>query len=175
MTTLEPLFTPEEIDAAVARLAREVRRDYADKSPVLVGVLKGCFVFMADLVRALDMPLEVEFMALSSYGRGRARSSGHVRVVHGLRASVRRRHILVVEDIVDSGATLDFTLGYLRRRGATSVRVCALFERAVARREAAPVDYLGLTVPDCFVVGYGLDYDERFRHLRGLYCLREGG
>jgi hypoxanthine phosphoribosyltransferase len=140
-----------------------------------VGVLKGCFIFMADLVRALDMPLETEFMALSSYGRGRAETSGRVRVVHGLRASVRDRHVLVVEDIVDSGITLDFTRAYLRRRGAASLRVCALFDKSASRRVPVPVDYLGLRVPDCFLVGYGLDYDERFRYLRGLYCLKEDG
>ena len=175
MTTLEPLFTPGDIETAVARLAREIKRDYGDRNPILVGVLKGCFVFMADLVRALDMPLQTEFMALSSYGRGRTETSGRVRVVHGLRASVRGRHVLVVEDIVDTGITLDFTLGYLRRKGAASVRVCALFDKADCRRVQVPVDYLGLSVPDCFLVGYGLDYDERFRYLRGLYCLKEQG
>ncbi len=173
MSRLELLFTPGDIDAAVARLAREVARDYADKNPILLGVLKGCFVFMADLVRALDIPLETEFISLSSYGRGRAQTSGTVRVVHGLRARVKGRHVVVVEDIVDSGFTLDFTLGYLRRRGVSSVRVCALFDKAACRRVHVPIDYLGLTVPDCFLVGYGLDYDERFRNLGGLYCLKE--
>lgn len=173
MTTLEPIYTPDDIDAAVTRLAREVKRDYADKNPILVGVLKGCFVFMADLVRALDMPLETEFMAVSSYGRGRGKTSGRVRVVHGLRASVRGRHVVVVEDIVDTGITLDFTLAYLRRRGAASIRVCALFDKTAARLLPVPVDYQGLAVPDCFLVGYGLDYDERFRYLRGVYCLKE--
>ncbi len=175
MTTLEPIYTSDDINAAVARLAREVRRDYRDKNPILVGVLKGCFVFMADLVRALDMPLETEFMALSSYGRGRAKTSGQVRVVHGLRASVRGRHVLVVEDIVDTGVTLNFTLEYLSRRKPASVRVCALFDKSAARRVPVPVDYLGLAVPDCFLVGYGLDYDERFRYLSGIYCLKGDG
>ncbi len=175
MTTLEILFTPGDIEAAVARLAREIERDYREKQPLLLGVLKGCFVFMADLVRALDMPLETEFIHLSSYGRGRAATSGRVRVVHGLRAGIKGRHVLVVEDIVDSGTTLDFILGYLRRRGAASVRVCALFSKEASRRVPVPVDYLGLSVPDCFVVGYGLDYDERFRYLRGLYRLKEDG
>ena len=175
MTTLEPIYTSDDINAAVARLAREVKRDYRDKTPILVGVLKGCFVFMADLVRALDMPLETEFMAVSSYGRGRAETSGQVRVVHGLRASVRDRHVLVVEDIVDTGVTLNFTLEYLRRRKPASVRVCALFDKSAARRVPVPVDYLGLAVPDCFLVGYGLDYDERFRYLSGIYCLKADG
>jgi hypoxanthine phosphoribosyltransferase len=172
---LEVLFTPGDIEAAVGRLASDIKRDYRDKNPVLVGVLKGCFVFMADLVRALDMPLETEFMSLSSYGPGRTESRGKVEVVQGLRQPVRDRHVLVVEDIVDTGITLDFALRYLRRRRPASVRVCALFDKPAGRRVDVPIDYLGLSVPDRFLVGYGLDYDERFRYLAGLYCLKEDG
>jgi hypoxanthine phosphoribosyltransferase len=171
--SLEVLFTPDDIEAAVGRLASEIRQDYHDKAPVLVGVLKGCFVFMADLVRALDMPLEIEFMSVSSYGPGRTESQGEVRVVQGLRGSIRDRHVLVVEDIVDTGITVDFVLRYLRRRRPASVRVCALFDKAARRRVNVPIDYLGFSIPDRFVVGYGLDFDERFRNLRGLYCLKE--
>ena len=172
---LEVLFTPGDIDSAVARLAREIRKDYRSKNPVLLGVLKGCFVFMADLVRALDMPLVIEFMSLSSYGPGRTESSGKIRVIQGLRRSVRGRHVVVVEDIVDTGITGDFVLRYLRRRRPASVRVCALFDKAARRRVDVPIDYLGFSVPDRFVVGYGLDYDEQFRYLPGLYCLKEDG
>ena len=172
---LEVLFTPGDIESAVARLAREIRQDYRDKNPVLLGILKGCFVFMADLVRALDIPLEIEFMSLSSYGPQRTESSGKIQVVQGLRGSVRGRHVVVVEDIVDTGVTGDFVLRYLRRRRPASVRVCALFDKAARRRVDVPIDYLGLSVPDRFVVGYGLDYDERFRYLSGLYCLKEDG
>jgi hypoxanthine phosphoribosyltransferase len=167
---LEALFTPGDIGSAVDRLAREIRRDYGDKNPVLVGVLKGCFVFMADLVRALDMPLETEFVSLSSYGPARTESSGKITVIQGLRKPVRGRHVIVVEDIVDTGITVDFTLRYIRRRRPTSLRVCALFDKTGRRRVEVPIDYLGFKVPDCFVVGYGLDLDERFRYLRGLYC-----
>lgn len=148
--------------------------DYRAKNPLLVGVLKGCFVFMADLVRHLDMPLEVEFLSLSSYGRARARSSGVVRVLRALRTPVKGRHVLVVEDIIDTGLTLRFTLDYLQRRGPASLRVCALFDKPARRQVEVPVDYRGLTIPDVFVVGYGLDYDERFRNLPGLYSLQEG-
>ena len=172
---LEVLFTPGDIESAVGRLAREIRRDYHDKNPVLVGVLKGCFVFMADLVRAVDIPLETEFMSLSSYGPRRTESSGEIQVIQGLRRSVRGRHVVVVEDIVDTGITGDFVLRYLRRRRPASVRVCALFDKAARRRVDVPIDYLGFSVPDRFVVGYGLDYDERFRYLSGLYCLKEDG
>jgi hypoxanthine phosphoribosyltransferase len=172
---LEVLFTPGDIESAVARLAQEIRQDYSDKNPILLGVLKGCFVFMADLVRALDIPLEIEFVSLSSYGRGRIESSGEIQVIQGLRGTVRDRHVVVVEDIIDTGITVDFVLRYLRRRQPASVRVCALFGKAARRRVDVPIDYLGFSLPDRFVVGYGLDYDERFRHLSGLYFLKEGG
>jgi hypoxanthine phosphoribosyltransferase len=170
---LEVLFTPGDIESAVARMAQEIRRDYRDKNPLLLGVLKGCFVFMADLVRALDMPLETEFVSLSSYGPGRTQSTGTIEVIQGLRKPVRGRHVVVVEDIVDTGTTVDFTIRYLRRRRPASVRVCALFDKSSRRRVDVPIDYLGFKVPDCFLVGYGLDYDERFRYLPGLYCLKE--
>jgi hypoxanthine phosphoribosyltransferase len=172
---LDPLFTPAEVQSTVARLADEIRRDYGDKNPVLLGVLKGCFVFMADLVRALDMPLETEFLSLTSYGPGRTQSRGRIEVIEGLRKPVRGRHVLIVEDIVDTGMTVDFTLRYVRRRRPASVRVCALFDKPSRRRVHVPIDYIGITVPDRFLVGYGLDIDERFRYLPGLYCLREDG
>lgn len=170
---LEILYTPGDIQSAVDRLAREIRRDFGNKNPVLLGVLKGCFVFMADLVRALDMPLEAEFISLSSYGPARTESSGKITVVQGLRKPVRGRHVIVVEDIVDTGITVDYTLRYLKRRRPASLEVCALFDKTARRRIHVPIDYLGFKVPDCFLVGYGLDYDERFRYLPGLYCLKE--
>lgn len=173
MPQLQVILTPQEIKQTVERLAQEIKGDYQGKNPLLIGVLKGCFVFMADLVRNLDMPLEVEFVTLSSYGRGRTESSGKVRVLRGLRTPIKNRHILVVEDIVDSGITLSFTLDYLQCRRPTSLKVCALFDKATRRQVPVPIDYRGFIVPDTFVVGYGLDYDERFRHLPGLYALQE--
>ena len=170
---LKVLFTRDEIRGAVERLAAEIRRDYRDENPLLVGVLKGSFVFMADLVRLLDLPLEIEFVRLSSYGR-RRESSGVVRVVQGIRAVVKGRDVLVVEDIVDSGTTLDFFLRYLRRRNPSSLKVCALFDKSSRRQVPAPIDYRGLTVPDRFVVGYGLDWDEKYRYLPDLCILEEG-
>ena len=170
---LEILFSAADIEAAVRRLAEEIRRDYREKNPVLVGVLKGCFIFMADLVRILDMPLETEFISLSSYGPGRTESRGTVEVVQGLRKPVRGRHVLVVEDMMDTGITADFALRYVRRRRPASVRLCALFDKPVRRRVNVPIDYLGLSVPDRFVVGYGLDFDERYRYFPGLYYLKE--
>jgi hypoxanthine phosphoribosyltransferase len=167
------LLSAEEIGSAVQRLARDTVDDYRSKNPLLVGVLKGCFVFMADLIRHLDMPLEVEFLRLSSYGPGRTRSRGSVRALSGLRIPVDGRHVLVVEDIVDTGLTLRFTLDYLKRRGPASLKVCALFDKPARRQTEVPLDYRGFVVPDVFVVGYGLDYDERFRQLPGLYSLQE--
>jgi len=173
MPQLQPLFAPEEIRTAVERLAGEIKKDYRGKNPILIGVLKGSFMFMADLIRALNMPLEVEFVALSSYGRGRKESSGKVRVVQGLSTPVRGRDVLVVEDIVDTGLTLGFFLDYLRGKKPASLKVCALFDKPSRRRVPISIDYLGLMVPDAFIVGYGLDYDEKFRHLPGLYLLSE--
>ena len=173
MPQLQPLLSPEEIKQAVETLAREVKDKYQDKNPLLVGVLKGCFVFMADLVRCLDMPLELEFLGLSSYGRRRMESSGRVSLLGGLRSPVKGRHVLVVEDIVDTGLTLRFTLDYLQHKKAASIEVCALFDKPARRQTEVPIHYRGFTIPDLFVVGYGLDYDERYRQLPGLYCLRE--
>jgi len=170
---LHPLFTPQEIKGAVERLAQEIKRDYQGKNPLLLGVLKGSFMFMADLIRNLDMPLEVEFVALSSYGPGRKESLGKVKVVRGLRTPIKGRHILIIEDIVDTGITLSFLLEYLQLKKPVSLKVCALFDKAPRRQVPVPIDYLGFSIPDAFVVGYGLDYDEQFRHLPGLYFLRE--
>ena len=171
MSRLEIVFTEQEIRSTVERLAREIKADYEGKNPLLLGVLKGSFVFAADLVRLLDMPLEVEFISLSSYGRGRKQSSGKVRMVRGLGTPLRGRHVLVVEDIIDAGVTMDFLIAYLHRRGAASIRVCTLFDKVSRRQVPVPIDYVGLTVPDAFVVGYGLDFDEKYRNLPALYRL----
>lgn len=158
------LFRRDEIAATVERLAAEIRRDYQGKHPLLLGVLKGSFVFMADLIRLLDLPLEVEFIQLSSYGRGRS-TTGELKVVQGLRAEVRGRDVLVIEDIVDSGLTIAFLLDYLQRRSPASLKLCALTNKPSRRQVPVTIDYLGFTVPDKFLVGYGLDWDEKFRYL----------
>ena len=158
------LFTKEEVEATVKRLAAEIRKDYHGKHPLLIGILKGSFVFMADLIRLLDFPLEVEFITLSSYGRGRE-SLGKVRVVKGLRAEVKGRDVLVIEDIVDTGLTISFLLDYLRKKKPASLRLCALTDKPSRRQIPVKIDYLGFTVPNKFIVGYGIDWDERFRYL----------
>ena len=158
------LFSRQEVETAVKGLAAEIRKDYQDKNPLLIGILKGSFMFMADLIRLLDFPLEVEFIRLSSYGRGKE-SSGKVKIVQGLRSQVRNRHVLVIEDIVDTGLSVAFLLDYLRKKKPASLRLCALTDKPSRRQTPVAIDYLGFTVPDKFLVGYGLDLDQKFRNL----------
>ena len=162
----------EDIDKRVAELAEELRRDYEGKHPLLVGVLKGSFVFMSDLVRRMGIPLEIDFVRLSSYGP-RRESSGKIRVVQGLNSPIKGRDVLVVEDIVDNGFTIRFFLDYLVRRKPASVRLCALLDKPSRRMVDVPIDYLGFTLPDAFVVGYGMDLDEDFRELPDVCVLED--
>jgi len=166
------LIPKAEIEATVQRLASEISRDYRDKNPLLLGILKGSFVFMADLVRQLDFPLGVEFIRLSSYGSGQ-QTQGKVKVVQGLRSDVRGRHVLVVEDIVDTGITLAFLLENLKKKKPASLRLCALTDKPSRRRVPVKIDYTGLTVPDKFIVGYGIDCDEKHRNLSDICVLEE--
>jgi len=167
---LHILFRRDEIEATVKRLAADIRGDYYGKYPLLICVLKGSFMFMADLIRLLDLPLEVDFIRLSSYGRGR-QSSGRIKVVQGLRSEVRGREVLMIEDIVDTGLTTSFLLDYLRKKKPTSLKLCALTDKPSRRRIPVTIDYLGFTVLDKFLVGYGLDWDERFRNLPDIHVL----
>ncbi len=164
------LLSRQEIAAAVTRLAAEIKTDYQGKFPLLVGILKGAFVFMADLIRLLDFPLEVDFIRLSSYGRSK-QSPGEVKVVQGLRSPVGGRDVLVIEDIVDTGHSAVFLLDYLRKKKSASVKFCALTDKPSRRQVPVTIDYLGFTVPDKFIVGYGLDWDERFRYLPDICVL----
>jgi hypoxanthine phosphoribosyltransferase len=158
------LIGPEELQRRVGELARELARAYAGRNPVLVGVLKGAVVFIVDLMRAMAIPLQVEFMAVSSY-QGGTRSSGAVRILMDLKTSVEGRDVLIVEDIVDSGLTLRYLRDYLLAQRPASLRIVALLDKQIARAEGVPIDYTGFQIPDCFVVGYGLDYAERYRNL----------
>lgn len=170
--SLEILITAEEIGRIVKRLANEISEDYRDKYPLLLGILKGSFVFMADLVRHLEIPVEIDFIRLSSYGSSKV-SSGKVRVVHGLNSKVGGRDIIIVDDIVDTGLATSFVIDYLNRRKPASVKVCALLDKTSRRQADVPVDYLGVRVPNRFVVGYGLDYDERFRDLPDIRVVED--
>lgn len=168
----EILLSRQEIEVAVSRLAAEMGEDYRDKHPLLIAVLKGAFIFLADLIRRLDFPLEVEFITLSSYGRGR-QSSGRIKVIQGLASEVKGRHIVVIEDIVDSGLTTSFLLDYLRKKKPASLKLCALTSKPSQRLRPVHIDYLGFTVADKFLVGYGIDCDEKFRNLPDI-CFVEG-
>ena len=158
------LFSEDEIKQAVARLAAEIKQDYQGKQPLLIGILKGSFVFMADLIRQLQLPVEVDFVKLSSYGAGKE-TSGKVKVVQGLKTPIKERDVLVVEDIVDTGLTLSFLLDYLRKKKPASLRLCALTDKPSRRQVPVTINYLGFTVPDKFIVGYGIDWNEKFRYL----------
>jgi len=169
---LRVLIGKETIRKRVGELAAEIRADYAGRHPILIGVLKGSFVFMADLIRELNMPMEIDFIGLSSYGSG-TESSGKVEIVGGLKASLETRDVLVVEDIADTGTSLSFLLDYLRKRNPSSLKVCAIFNKPSRRKVPLTIDYLGFDIPDRFVVGYGLDFDEKYRYLPDLCVLEE--
>jgi hypoxanthine phosphoribosyltransferase len=164
------LFTQQEVKQTIARLASEIKKDYKDKHPLLICILKGSFVFMADLIRQMNMPLEVDFVKLSSYGSQKA-TSGKVKMVQGLNTPIKGRNVIVVEDIVDTGLTLSSLLDYLRKKKPASLKLCALADKPSRRKVPVPIDYLGFTVPDKFVVGYGIDWDEKFRYLPDICCL----
>jgi len=166
-TALNVLIKHQEIKRAVARLARAIRHDYMEKNPLLIGILKGSFIFMADLVREIDMPLEVDFIRLSSYGGG-IQSSGKIKVLSRLNEPVEGRHVLIVEDIIDTGLTTAYLIKYLKRKGPASVRLCALTEKPSRRKIDVKIDYTGFTVPDKFIVGYGIDWNEKYRNLRDI-------
>jgi hypoxanthine phosphoribosyltransferase len=154
------LIGPDQLQAGVARLAAEVSADHPD-GVVLIAVLKGSVPFLADLTRALTVPVEVDFLAVSSYAEG----TGRVRLVMDLSNDIAARPVVLVEDVVDTGLTLTWLLGVLRARGPSSLRVCTLLDKAVRRIVPVPLDYVGFEVDDAFVLGYGLDFAERYRNL----------
>ncbi len=166
-----PLISRKEVNRAVARLATELNRDYRGKHPLLIGVLKGCFIFMADLVRLLDFPVEIDFARLSSYGAG-TETSGRVKVLYGPRTEVKGRDVIVIEDIIDTGISIDHFLRFLQRKRPISLKLCALVEKPARHRVPVKIDYLGFTVPDKFLVGCGLDWDEKYRNLPDI-CMLE--
>jgi hypoxanthine phosphoribosyltransferase len=165
---LEPRFTEDEIRTAVRRLAHEISDAYRGERPLLVGVLKGSFVFLADLVRELTIPFEVDFLRARSYGVG-TRSSGAVEVLQGPETDVRGRHVIVVEDILDTGLTMEAVLERIRAGEPASVKRCAL----LVRRGCPAPEFAGLSVGPGFVVGYGIDYAEEYRGLRDIRALRD--
>lgn len=153
-----------ELQQRIAELGKDIASDYASNPPLLVGILKGAFMFMADLARAIDLPVEFDFMAVSSYGSA-TRTSGVVRIMKDLDLDLTDRHVLIVEDIVDSGLTLAYLRKNLRARNPASLEVCALLVKEGLQQSDPQLKYVGFTIPDRFVIGYGLDVDERYRNL----------
>ena len=168
----EVLITEEALQRRIGELAAEVSRDYEGRAPLLVAILKGAVPFLADLMRRLEVPCELDFMAVSSYGSS-TDSSGVVRILKDLDASIAGRDVLIVEDIIDSGLTLHYLLKNLRAREPASIEVCALLTKPERRRVDEPIRYVGFEIPNRFAIGYGLDHLERFRNLSYVAALRE--
>jgi hypoxanthine phosphoribosyltransferase len=164
-------ISEERIRSRIKELGAEIARDYAGLNPLLIGVLKGACFFLSDLLRAIDARVSIEFMAISSYGSS-TRTSGEVRIMKDLDVAIEGRHILVVEDIVDTGLTLSYLLANLASRGAASVKLAALLDKHERRQKEVKIDYLGFQIPDEFVVGYGLDFAERYRNLPFIAVLK---
>ena len=158
------VVTADQLDERIAALGKEITEDYHDRAPLLVGVLKGAFMFMSDLARAIALPVEFDFMAVSSYGSA-TKTSGVVRIVKDLDLDLSGRHVILVEDIVDSGLTLSYVRRNLLARGPASLEVCALLVRAGLQKRDPELRYVGFQIPPDFVIGYGLDIDERYRNL----------
>jgi hypoxanthine phosphoribosyltransferase len=168
----EVLLSEDQIRAKVAELGQRITADYAGSEVTLVSVLKGSLPFMADLMRQIDLPLRIDLMEVSSYGGTAIESSGLVRILKDLSAPIDDRHVLLVEDIIDTGLTLNYLLRYLRGKNPRSIRVCSLLDKPARRLVEIPLDYVGFEIPDAFVVGYGLDYGEVYRNLRFVGVLR---
>ena len=165
------IATEEELKSIVARLGRQITADYKGKNPLFVGVLRGCFIFMADLVRACDIPCTIDFMVVSSYGSGTA-STGAVKIIKDLTEDIHGRDVIIVEDILDSGNTLNYLKNYMMAREPASIRIVTLLDKPERRTAPIKADYAGFTIPDAFVVGYGLDYDEKYRNLPYIGLLK---
>ena len=168
---LRTLFSEEELQKKVAELGAAITEEYRAKDLLIVTVLKGAVVFLADLLRKIDTPAEIDFMVVSSYGAG-TKSSGVVKIVKDLDVPLKDRHILIVEDILDSGLTLSYIKGILQDRGPASIRIATLLDKPARRKAYLKADYVGFEVPDEFVVGYGLDYDEKYRNLPYIGILK---
>jgi hypoxanthine phosphoribosyltransferase len=166
------LLTETQISERVAQLGAEITADYAGRSLTLVSVLKGSLPFMADLMRAIELPLRIDLMEVSSYGGSTTESSGLVRILKDLSASIEGEDVLIVEDIIDTGLTLNYLIRYLRGKNPKTLRICTLLDKPARRLVEIPVDYIGFQIPDQFVIGYGLDYGEVYRNLRFVGVLK---
>ena len=165
------LVSQEELEATVQRLADQIAADYDDKNPVFLGILKGSFVFMADLMRKINIYCDIYFMAVSSYGN-KSTTSGAVKINKDLSQNIEGRHVLIIEDILDSGVTLSYLRQYLMSHNPASIRICTLLDKPARRKADIKADYYGFDIPDEFVVGYGLDYAEHYRNLPFIGVLK---
>ncbi|SDY42233.1 hypoxanthine phosphoribosyltransferase [Tindallia californiensis] len=167
------LLSEEVIEKKVIELAQQIKADYRQEDDLLVvGVLKGANIFMGDLIRKIDLPLEIDFMAVSSYGAS-TESSGVVRILKDLDADIKGRHVLIIEDIVDTGLTLQYLTDILKRRKVDSLRICTLLDKPSRRKCDLHIDYVGFEIPDRFIVGYGIDYAEKYRNLPYIATVEE--
>lgn len=167
----EVLFSAEELDARIRELAGEISRDYEDREILVVGVLKGANVFLSDLIRNIDLPMEVDFIAASSYGNA-TESSGVVRILKDLDYPLQGRHVLLIEDLIDTGLTLHYLAENLKSRDPASFRICTLLDKPERRKVDIEVDYKGFDIPDEFIVGYGIDYSQKYRNLPYIATLK---
>ncbi len=167
---LSPVITEENINRRVAEIGSAITREYQDKDLVIIGILKGAFIFMADLVRKIDLPIEVDFVRLQSYGSG-MESSGQVTITKDVELSLKDKHVLIVEDIVDTGYTLKYLKEVLSLHETASVKICCLIDKKERRKVDIEVEYVGFEIEKGFLVGYGLDYDEQYRQLPGIFHL----
>ncbi len=168
----EVLISKEDIDLKVKEMGKQISEDYKGKDLLLIGVLKGAFIFLADLMRHISIPVEVDFMAVSSYGTS-TKSSGVVRIMKDLDSTIEGKEILFVEDIIDTGLTLNYLIKNFKTRGAKSVNACTLLDKPERREADVSVKYKGFDIPDKFIVGYGLDYAQKYRNLDQIYILKE--
>jgi hypoxanthine phosphoribosyltransferase len=171
MPELIPILSKTAIDARVEEIAHRISEDYRDRDLILIGILKGAFIFLSDLIRHLTIPVKVDFMSVSSYGNGMS-STGQIRLHKDVELDLKNRDVLIVEDIVDTGVTLAYLVDYHTSSGAASVRICALIDKRERRQAAVAVDYAGHVVDKGFLVGYGLDYAEFYRNLPEIYHLK---
>jgi hypoxanthine phosphoribosyltransferase len=162
--SLETIISKEKLKRKVKELASQISRDYKDKNPILVGILKGSFVFLADLIREIKIPHQIDFICVASYG-SRKKASGVVRLLKDLSTNIEGKDVIIVEDIIDSGLTLNYIRNNLQTRSPKSLEVVTLLDKKKRRKTKIPIKYVGFSIPDSFVVGYGLDYDEQYRNL----------
>lgn len=161
---MQALITQKKLQTGIKAVGKRIAKDYEGKNPIFIGILKGSFIFMADLVRAADIECEIDFMGVASYGSSK-RGSGVVRLLKDINVNIKGRHVLIVEDIIDSGLTANYIMQYIKLRQPKSIEFVTLLDKKTARKVEIDIKYVGFDIPDVFVVGYGLDYNEKYRQL----------